>query len=177
MAYEPKIGDVIRYDFLWKEEERQGRIDGAKDRPCAVVLASKETEDGSRRLYLAPITHSPAAISDDSKGVEIPAKVSRHLGLDDEKSWIKTNQLNELIWPKDQIPVGVVPTKSGAWTYGRLPQDLGKQVYDGVRHHAQAHTIETVKRDLATAIEDVKKSRPKRDSLERGKSKDKDIGR
>ncbi|MFT5112341.1 MAG: hypothetical protein ACI8P9_001665 [Parasphingorhabdus sp.] len=57
MIYKPEAGDVIRYDFLWKEEQ--------------------------------------------------------HLGLDDDRSWIKTHHVNVLTWPGDQMPNGVVPIKKG----------------------------------------------------------------
>jgi hypothetical protein len=32
----PKPGLVIRYSFLWSNEEAKGATDGAKDRPCAI---------------------------------------------------------------------------------------------------------------------------------------------
>ena len=40
-------GDVIRYDYLWKEEHDAGRRDGVKDGPCAVVLTSATQDAGS----------------------------------------------------------------------------------------------------------------------------------
>lgn len=147
MAYEPIPGDVIRYDFLWSEEKAQGRVDGLKDRPCAIVVARQVSEDGSYRVLLAPITHTPPYRSDKNKGIEIPAKVSRHLGLDDERSWIKTHQVNQLTWPKDQIPVGVVPTQQGRWTYGSLPDALNKQMVTEIRAHAQTRSVEKIDRD------------------------------
>ena len=146
MAYEPVVGDIIRYDFLWAEEQERGQQDGAKDRPCAIVVAKKRKEDGSFRVLLAPITHTPPAIYDENNGIEVPVKVARYLGLDDERSWIKTHQLNELTWPKDQIPVGVIPTKSGSWTYGSLPDALSKRLISEIRQRAQTRTVEKIDR-------------------------------
>ena len=35
---EPFPGLVVRYSYLWEREASQGREEGVKDRPCAVVL-------------------------------------------------------------------------------------------------------------------------------------------
>lgn len=147
MAYDPEPGDVISYDFLWKEEELKGRTDGVKDRPCAVILLSETLEDGTRRILVAPITHTPPSIDDEQPGIELPYKVSRHLGLDDDKSWIKTHQINELVWVKDNIPFGVTTLKNGKWSYGRLPQQISKQVIEEVRKHSISNTLASVDRD------------------------------
>lgn len=34
-------------------------MEGAKDRPCAMIVALQRAEDGSQQVYVAPITHSP----------------------------------------------------------------------------------------------------------------------
>jgi hypothetical protein len=31
--------------------------------------------------------------------VEVPLRVARHLGLDEERSWIVTTELNVFVWP------------------------------------------------------------------------------
>ncbi len=51
-------GDVIRYDYLWREEHDAGRRDGAKDRPCTVVLTSAAAVEGGRRGHLAYATQA-----------------------------------------------------------------------------------------------------------------------
>ena len=79
---EPALGLVIRYDYLWRDEAKRGRLDGSKDRPCAIVVARETGEGNEHSVLLAAITHSPPA---DPKGaIEIPSKVKRHLGLDNE---------------------------------------------------------------------------------------------
>lgn len=145
MTYDPQPGDVIRYDFLWTEEQQRGQQAGTKDRPCAIVLATKPAVDGSKRLLLAPITHTPPSLK--GKGIEVPPKVARHLGLDDERSWIKTHQVNVLTWQKGQIPYGVTPAKKGSWTYGRLPHSLSKRVFDEIRERSQKREVKRVDRD------------------------------
>ena len=144
MAIDPKPGLVIRYDFLWKEEQRAGREEGAKDRPCAIILASRLGEDGSRDVVLCPITHAPPR--KEETAVEIPHKVARHLGLDDARSWIKTDQINTVHWQKDRVPYGVTPVRAGQWTYGTLPQQLGKQAFAQVRDKSQQKALQNVRR-------------------------------
>ncbi len=145
MAIEPKPGLVIRYDFLWKEEERAGQERGMKDRPCAIILATKPREDGSKEVVLCPITHSPPRGSES--GVEIPLKVARHLGLDGERSWIKTHQVNTAVWEADRLPYGVTPARDGEWSFGQLPQVLGRQAFEQVREHSRERTLAQVRRD------------------------------
>ena len=53
----PEPGLVIRYSYLWHDEFLEGREEGVKDRPCAVVLAAK-TADGRTVTTVLPITHS-----------------------------------------------------------------------------------------------------------------------
>ena len=98
---DPQPGLIIKFDDLWKEEERQGREDGAKDRPCAIVVASEKQADGDRRLLVCPITHTKPESEKD--GIAVPPKVARHLGLDDRPSWIKTNELNKIAWSDPSI--------------------------------------------------------------------------
>jgi hypothetical protein len=43
------------------------------------------------------ITHS--APTDPTSAVEIPLPVKRHLGLDDDPSWIIVAEGNEFLWP------------------------------------------------------------------------------
>jgi len=34
----PGFGDVLRYAYFWSHEHDRGQEEGAKDRPCAVVM-------------------------------------------------------------------------------------------------------------------------------------------
>ncbi len=144
MTLEPKPGLVIRYDFLWKDQQQTG-LDSGKDRPSAIVFASEERPDGSKAVYLCAITHSPPGKGETA--VKVPEAVARHLGLDDVQSWIKTDQVNQFIWEKGRIPYGVSQTPKGQWSYGQLPQKLGQQVFEQVRDKARSRSLETVRRD------------------------------
>jgi len=58
---EPECGLVVSYSYLWSNEQRAGKIEGLKNRPCAIVLVAKS--DGDRRkVTVAPITHTPPAL-------------------------------------------------------------------------------------------------------------------
>jgi hypothetical protein len=141
----PEPGLVIRYDFLWKHESQDGQEHGLKDRPCAIILASTVRDDGSRDIVLCPITHNPPEPGQNA--VEIPLKVALHLGLDDVRSWIKTHEVNTLVWEQDRIPFGVTKARDNQWAFGKLPFALGKQAFDHVREHARFRRLKTTKRD------------------------------
>ena len=156
MAIDPKAGLVIRYDFLWKEEQIAGRGDGAKDRPCAIILVSKPREDGSKDVVLCPITHSSPKRGETA--VEIPYKVSRHLRLDDDRSWIKTDQVNTVRGEKDRVPYGVTPVdRRGQWVFGTLPYELGKRAFEQVREKSHDRSLQTVRRDASDKTKDERR--------------------
>ena len=74
----PKVGEVLRYAFLWKDEAAQGIEEGAKWRPSAVVITI-DLGDGEIDLVVAPITHHPAP---DAVTVPVPIATGKRLGLD-----------------------------------------------------------------------------------------------
>jgi hypothetical protein len=44
---EPAVpGLIIRYSYLWYREHLEGRDEGQKDRPCAIVAALRTDENG-----------------------------------------------------------------------------------------------------------------------------------
>lgn len=120
---EPEIGLVIKYDFLWSHEREKGFQEGAKERPCVIVTAVVRRNDVTEVL-VAPITHSPPR--EGTLAIEIPHKVGRHLGLDDERSYIVASESNSMSWDDP----GIVPVTPGKqWAYGRIP----KALYDQLR--------------------------------------------
>ena len=121
---EPVIGLVIRYDFLWSHEREKGYEEGAKERPCVIVTAIVRKETGDTEVLVAPITHGPPR--EGTVVIEIPHKVGRSLGLDDERSYIIANEANSVSWEDP----GIVPAVPGKqWAYGRVPKGL----YDRLR--------------------------------------------
>ncbi len=113
----PEIGLVIRYSYLWRREHREGREEGTKDRPCAIVLAARDHDDHTQVLVV-PVTHSPPA--NLAEAVELPAAVKQHLGLDAGRSWVVLSESNLFEWPgPDLRRVGDRDDQSVA--YGFLP--------------------------------------------------------
>jgi hypothetical protein len=90
----PKPGQVIGYRYLWWSEHRKGLEEGAKDRPCAVVYAV-ETKGRKTRVYVLPITHTKPFDTED--GLQMLPQWKKHLGLDDESSWIMTEEAVGLV--------------------------------------------------------------------------------
>ena len=136
----PAPGLVIGYSYLW-HRERQG--EGRKDRPCAIVIVSTDA-DGERIVYVAPITHSPPL--DPDGALEIPARVKRHLGLDAERSWIVTNELNRLVWPGyDLRPVSRSTPDRFDW--GFLPSELFQELKHRIVAHQTAKRLKLVTRE------------------------------
>jgi hypothetical protein len=116
----PQPGLVIRYSYLWARERDQGREEGVKDRPCAVLLATR-TDEGDLRVIVLPITHRPPA--DPEGAVEIPLATKRRLGLDDDRSWIVLTEGNAFAWPGPDLrfaPGGGPESLA----YGFLPASL-----------------------------------------------------
>jgi hypothetical protein len=124
----PKVGQVIRYAYLWKSEADAGLEEGLKDRPAAIVIA--QTREGDEiRVVVAPITHTPPIQDDD--GVEVPPATRRRVGLDDERQWIILGELNSFLWPgpdlrptpgegPDSVIVGELPAALSTLLNARL---------------------------------------------------------
>ncbi len=140
----PENGLVIRYDFLWGEESRRGHESG-KDRPCAIVISSKPNEEGDQVITVAPITHTEPTAED--LAIELHPQTCRRLGLDDERMWIKTDELNLFTWEEGRIPFGITPTSKGKWSYGILPPDTYKKMIESIMEHRRKGIIEFTNRD------------------------------
>jgi hypothetical protein len=115
---EPVAGLVIRYGYLWRREYLEGRDEGRKDRPCAIVAALRVDENGDTRALVLPITHSPPENPD--LAVEIPPKVKSRLQLDDDRSWVVLTEWNEFVWPGHDLRRRPGSTDASV-AYGMLP--------------------------------------------------------
>jgi hypothetical protein len=92
----PQPGLVIRYSYLWASEALQGREEGVKDRPCAIILVTTDLEN-RLRVQVLPVTHTPRL--DPSAAIEMPDTTKQRLGLDDARSWVVLSESNEFSWP------------------------------------------------------------------------------
>jgi hypothetical protein len=121
---DPRLGLVISYSDLWHHEHNAGRDEGRKSRPCVIVLAIERAADGVTMVRVVPVTHSPpdAAVA----ALELPAAVKRYLGLDDARSWMILDELNEFAWPG--FDLRPIPPSRDRFAYGFLPPRLFDQV-------------------------------------------------
>ena len=142
---DPQPGLVIRYAYLWRDEQRRGLDEGQKERPCAIVLAVAKT-DGAARVVVAAITHAPPAAG--SGAISIPPVTAKRLGLDEVPQWIVTHELNIFTWPGPDIrpAPGSNPTSIA---YGQLPQRLTTQLINQTRAHIAQRRAVAVERDDA----------------------------
>ncbi|WP_448192254.1 growth inhibitor PemK [Azospirillum sp. sgz301742] len=134
---------MIRYAFLWSHEARQGASEGRKDRPAAIVVATRKGADGEIRVIVAPITHEPPNESDAS--IEIPASDAAALGLDGERHWIRLDELNRFVWPG--FDLRPIPGTSGGYDYGMMPESLYKRMKAGILERQRARSPKVLDRD------------------------------
>jgi hypothetical protein len=120
---------------LWADEAETGQEEGLKDRPVVVVVATKVLGDHTQVL-VAPVTHREP---DAGEGVEMPPPVKRHLGLDRERSWIVTTELNKFIWPGPDVRIVSDDPFCGA-----IPAKLYEQMRSSILSHRR--NLRTTKR-------------------------------
>jgi hypothetical protein len=138
----PELGLVVSYAYLWNSEFEEGREEGVKDRPCALVLSS-QNEGGNTIVAVVPVTHSPPERPEEA--VEIPAAIKRHLGLDEASSWIVVSEINRFIWPgPDLRPVS--RAEPDRFEYGLLTPALFRQVLEKFEATVAARRLRTVPR-------------------------------
>lgn len=123
----PEPGDVINYSYLWRHEYEQGRDEGIKDRPVAVVVVV-QTVDGIDKVLVVPLTTTLPR--KDAAAIELPEAVRKHLGLKAERSWIIVDEWNEFSWPG--FDIRPIDAGSGNISYGALPASLFRRVRDAI---------------------------------------------
>lgn len=141
---EPRIGAVISYSYLWAEEADDGRTEGRKDRPAAIIMA-RGNLGPAKIAYVLPVTHTPPRASDGERMVELPASIKRQLGLDDSPSWIVIDELNVFAWPGFDLRAvpNSLPPKC---EYGILPNGYFERVKTRMLALAAADRLRIVKR-------------------------------
>jgi hypothetical protein len=80
----------------------------------------------------------------------VPRKLKRHLGLDDEPSWIYTDQINQFAWPGyDLRPaewLSALPRARGTCVIGPLPGDWFTLVKNDVIRNLRLKRAHIVRR-------------------------------
>jgi hypothetical protein len=118
----PEPGLVINYAYLWHYEHRVGQEEGRKERPTVIVLCVEGSKKGETIVTVVPITHRRPPYPNTA--VEIPLAVKRHLGLDDEPSWVVVAEGNEFVWPGYDLR----QRPSGGFEFGFLPPRLFNRI-------------------------------------------------
>lgn len=139
----PEPGLVIPYAYLWRHEHRKGQEEGRKVRPAVIVLAVQSPKSGAPRVTVAPITHTPPA--SDGEAIELPPRIKQALGLDDERSWIVLDEVNQFAWPGyDLRPV---PGSTDRFAYGFIPPKLYDTVIARILALAATRRVTEIPRD------------------------------
>ena len=139
----PEPGLVIPYAYLWRHEQRKGLDEGRKVRPAVVVLTVQNAAGGAPRVTVAPITHTPPA--PDGEAIELPLRVKQALGLDDDRSWIILDEVNQFGWPGYDIHP--VPGRKSIFAYGFIPPRLYDSVIARILTLAAARRVTEISRD------------------------------
>ncbi len=139
----PVPGLVIRYSYLWASEHLEGREEGQKDRPCAIVAAVRTDASGETRVLVLPVTHSPPYHA--SQAVEIPTSIKQRLNLDDARSWIVVSEWNEFVWPGPDLR-RLPNSDDSSVTYGMLPSGLFAEIREAFLALVQTRATHPVRR-------------------------------
>ena len=139
----PQPGLVIGYSYLWHHESLQGRVEGTKDRPSAIIVAHKVAQ-GDIEILAVPITHSEP--KNPAEAIEIPKATRRRLGLsDDGRSWIILSELNRFIWPGPDLRQ-IQSDQEARYDYGLLPPDFFEQLKQQLLTLHRQQLVATVER-------------------------------
>lgn len=142
-ATKPERGSVIRYAYLWADENARGLEEGRKDRPTLVLTLSIRGADGTVEVLVLPITRTPPIRASDA--VLLPQDIKHRIGLDNAPSWIVTTEANAFVWPGPDIRSvpGRTPT---TMIYGRVSDSLLRQVARSYLANRERQRSQLVKR-------------------------------
>lgn len=134
----PPIGHVVAYEYLWASKAGR-REDGEKTYPTALILARKD-DFGFVLTYALGISHmQPRA---GQRALEVPAKLRRRIGLDAERQWIYTDEVNVFVWPGPDLRparwISQHPVATDGCVLGALPVDWFEDVK---RHFAESYRL------------------------------------
>lgn len=105
-----------------------------------VVVAHIAREDRTE-IVVAPITHTPPDRPDAA--LEVPLQVKRVLGLNDERSWIVTSELNRFLWPGPDLRIA--PGRDTP-LYDAIPRRLFQKVREAIGKQVATGRLKVTKR-------------------------------
>ena len=139
----PEPGLVIPFAYLWRHEHARGQEEGRKVRPVVVVLAVDPRSGGGPRVTVAAVTHTPPG--PDGTAVELPPRVKNALGLDDARSWIVVDEVNQFTWPG--FDLHPVPGTTDRFAYGFIPPRFYDTVIGRILELAATRRVAEISRD------------------------------
>jgi hypothetical protein len=139
----PQPGLVICYSYLWEAEAREGREEGVKDRPCAVILVILRDSAEHPIVRVLPITHTPPA--DPADALEIPQPTKRRLGLDSNRSWVVFSEANDFIWPGPDLRP-VPGSNPSTVAYGFLPPGFMRVLRERIEQRHREKRLRATRR-------------------------------
>lgn len=139
----PVPGLVIRFQFLWRQDYLNGRETGEKARPCVVVVAVKRNDSGHIEVIVAPITHTPP--TDPSQSIELSATTCGEAGLDFQRQWVRTDELNQFTWPGFDLET--IPGRGREIAYAMIPLARFEVIKKSILAKARAGAVKPVSRD------------------------------
>lgn len=136
---DPVPGLVVRYNYLWYADHLNGLSEGGKDRPCAIVVSSRETG----LVVVVPITHAYPEPGEEKLSIEIPAEIARSIGLDSDVNYVKL-EINRFEWPGDHLRP--LPSDPGRVDYGMVPRAFFDLIRKRLANLARAHLLRESRR-------------------------------
>ena len=134
---------VIRYSYLWQREHERGQEEGVKDRPCAIILVVKVTQE-CRLVTVLPITHTPPTYG--SLALEISYPTKQRLGLDAQRSWVVLNEANQFVWPGYDLRMKAPGGSPESVVIGPLPRALFRDIRGKFADAVEARLARIVRR-------------------------------
>lgn len=121
----PSKGHILRYVYLFKEEQDGGRDEGIKERFVAVV-----GQEGTQYRVAAITTKGEG----NAKAIALPAEVARAAGVS-SNSWVVVSEFNRFEWPG--FDIRPLMDKPG-FIAGRLPPSFTAKIIGLIESQAAA---------------------------------------
>ena len=155
----PEPGLVISYAYVWDHEAQSGQEEGRKDRPCVITLAVERNQDEETVVTVLPVTHRPP--DDATAVVEIPPAIKKHLGLDDQRSWVVVSEGDQFVWPGYDLRQGAEHRSLRLRLFAAALLQGGSGGVLGVAQGAQGDGDASIN-PLASPLIEARLSRPSR---------------
>ena len=98
--------------------------------------------------YVLGISHTPPRTG--RRALQVPLKLKRHLGLDEDPAWVYTDELNVFAWPGPDIrPAHYLSKRPGArgdCVIGQLPSDWFEKLKSEVAESSRLRKLSIEKR-------------------------------